>query len=218
MNPLLLQLVDSGFPAGAFAHSAGLEALHHCGLLRTEAQLTARLEELTWHSALSALPFLHDAFHGAAERSLVQAADRHADVFLSNHVARRASAAQGRAFLLAAEATLETDEVRALRASLPHHHLPVAFGAALASQAVPLDDVRQAFLFSTVRSALSAVVRLGVVGPLRAQAVLRGLHATLAAALSGSVGRTALEATSVSVWLETAQAGHDRLYSRLFQS
>ncbi len=221
MNPLLLQLVDSGFPSGAFAHSAGLEALHHCGLLRSEAQLTARLEELTWHTALSALPFLHDAFLGVSPETpltLVHEADRSAEVFLSNHVARRASAAQGGAFLLAAEAMLETSAVRELRASLPHRHLAVAFGAVLATQALPLDEVRQAFLFSTVRSALSAVVRLGVLGPLRAQAVLRGLHSTLAAALSASAGLTGLEATSVSVWLETAQAGHDRLYSRLFQS
>ena len=50
------------------------------------------------------------------------------DVFLANHVANRASRAQGRAFVLAAEATLG-QPLAALRCS----HLPVVFGAALAS-------------------------------------------------------------------------------------
>jgi urease accessory protein len=213
MDTLLLQLADSGFPAGAFAHSAGLEALHHCGLLRGEAQLTGRLEELVWHTALGALPFLHDAFGGAALR-----ADRDAEAFLSNHVARRASQAQGRAFLMAAEAMLDDPAVAAVRQVLPHSHLAVAFGAALAHRGLPLADVRRTFLFCTVRSALSAVVRLGVVGPLRAQALLRGLHDTFERALAEAAGLTASDAVSVSPWLETAQSAHDRLYSRLFQS
>lgn len=213
MDTLLLQLADSGFPSGAFAHSAGLEALHQCGLLRGEAQLTGRLHELVWHTALGSLPFLADAFTGDAGR-----ADRDAEAFLSNHVARRASMAQGRAFLMAAEAMLEDPAVTALRSALPHAHLAVAFGAALATRAVPLNDVRQTFLFCTVRSALSAVVRLGVIGPLRAQAVLLGLHGTIDRALADSAGLTAREAVSVSPWLETAQSAHDRLYSRLFQS
>lgn len=139
-------------------------------------------------------------------------------MFLSNHVAQRASSAQGRSFLLAAEATFETAELTALRESLPHSHLAVAFGAALATQPISLDDVRQAFLFSVVRSALSSVVRLGVLGPLRAQAVLRGLHPVLDDALRDSRGRPVDDAVSVSPWLETAQSAHDRLYSRLFQS
>ncbi len=213
MQTLLLQLVDSGFPAGAFAHSGGLEALHQLGLLRTETQLRVRLVELTWHTALGALPFV-DAAHAGQPAEV----DRAAQVFLSNHVAQRASSAQGRSFLLAAEATFETAELTALRESLPHSHLAVAFGAALATQPISLDDVRQAFLFSVVRSALSSVVRLGVLGPLRAQAVLRGLHPVLDDALRDSRGRPVDDAVSVSPWLETAQSAHDRLYSRLFQS
>ncbi len=214
MNALLLQLTDSGFPAGAFAHSGGLEALHQLGLLRGEAQLRARLVEFTWHAALGALPFLHDAHAGDAKR-----ADVAAQVFLSNHVAQRASQAQGKAFLLAAEATLEVAKVTALRDALPHSHLAVAYGAVLATQpSISLDEARQAFLFSTVRSALSSVVRLGVVGPLRAQAVMRGLHPVMEQALLESRGLRGEDAVSVSPWLETAQAAHDRLYSRLFQS
>jgi urease accessory protein len=143
------------------------------------------------------------------------AADEANEVFLSNHVANRASRAQGQAFLMAAEATLNSSECAALREQLPYAHVAVAFGAALPFE---LDDVRQLFLFGAVRGALSALVRLGALGPLRAQRLLYELHPHLNAVLAATRGRSIDEATSISPLLELAQASHDRLYSRLFQS
>jgi urease accessory protein len=210
---LVMQMVDSAFPSGAFAHSGGMEALHQCGGLRDEGDVVLRLNELTWQVALGALPFLDGAHRGA-----VVEADEAADVFLSNHVARRASQAQGRALMLAAEAMLETDAVRAMRAALPHSHVAVAWGGVLAGHGASLGETREGFVFAAVRGALSAVVRLGVVGPLRAQAVLRGLHPVMREALGHSEGRAMDDAVGVSPWVETAQAAHERLYSRLFQS
>jgi len=216
MRTVLLQLADSGFPAGTFAHSGGLEALHQLGLLRDETQLNARLREFVWHTAFSALPFLNDAW-AARGFQQVRGVDLAAQVFLANHVAQRASQSQGKAFLMAAEATFQTPEVSALRA-LPHAHLAVAFGATLATQGVAREEARQAFLFCAARSALSAVVRLGVVGPLAAQGVLFRLHPLFDEALTKTQTLGSDDAVSVSPWLETAQAAQDTLYSRLFQS
>ncbi|MBS1149304.1 MAG: ureF [Myxococcaceae bacterium] len=208
MDSRLLQLADSAFPAGAFAHSFGFEALRQLGLLSGEEALTVRLRELVWHTALGALPFLHDA-HGGDPA----AADRACDVFLSNHVANRASRAQGRAFLLAAEATFGV-----AAPPLPFAHVAVASGAALAIAAIGLEDARQLFLFGAVRSALSASVRLGVLGPLAAQRLLYALHPLLDEALAATGGLTAADACVPAPLLDTAQTTQDRLYSRLFQS
>ncbi len=211
MDTLLLQLADSAFPAGAFAHSAGFEALRQLGQLGGEAQLELRLRELAWQTAFGALPFLGDAHGGDGE-----GADRAADTFLSNHVANRASRAQGRAFLLAAGAAFPG--LDGLGAALPCGHAAPAAGAAFARLGVSLDDARQIFLFGAVRAALSAAVRLGVAGPLRAQALLYGLRGHLDRALAETRGLGAGGARNVAPLADAAQAAHDRLYSRLFQS
>jgi urease accessory protein len=210
MDSRLLQLADSAFPAGAFAHSAGLEALRQLGGLKGEEALALRLRDLAWHTSVSALPFLNAAFDGDA-----LAADARCDVFLSSHVANRASRAQGQAFLLAAQATFGDE---ALRGRLPFGHLAVAMGAALRLAGFARADVRRLFLFGVVRGALSAAVRLGVTGPLRAQRVLLELHPVLDAALAETAALGPDDAASTSPLLDVTQGAHDRLYSRLFQS
>jgi urease accessory protein len=207
MQHLLYQLADSAFPAGSFAHSLGLEALRGLGMLAGERDLAVRLAELAWNTAHASLPFLGDAHRGPPAD-----ADRAVDRFLSSHVANRASRAQGRALLIAAEAMLD------MRLALPCGHISAALGGTLALAGVALDDARQLAMFGALRSATSAAVRLGVVGPLRAQRLLLDVAPIAERALAETRELAGRDASSISPLVDLAQAAHDRLYARLFQS
>jgi urease accessory protein len=207
MQQLLYQLADSAFPAGSFAHSLGFEALRALGLLADERALGLRLGELAWHTAHTMLPFLGDAHRGDAI-----AADRACDRFLTSHVANRASRAQGRALTIAGEALFGT------RIELPCGHLPATLGVVLASAGVALDDARSLAMFGALRAATSAAVRLGVVGPLRAQRMLLDVAPLAERALADTRELRGVDARSVAPLVDLAQTAHDRLYARLFQS
>ena len=200
---LLLQLCDSAFPAGGFPHSGGLEAATKLGDLPPRRFV----EDAIWQAAHGALPLARAAHAGDAA-----GVDRIAEASLVNHVARRASRAQGRAFLHACAHAFPVD------IALPHGHWAPAVGAVTAALGASVDDAETLILHSTVRGVLSAAVRLGRIGPLQAQAIQRELAPLLDAARAAgrAVGLDDLAQTAplVDVYL----ALHDQLYSRLFQS
>src|ERR1700749_2765699 len=92
---LLWQLADSAFPTGGFAHSAGLEAAWQHGEVRNRNELVSFVEASLHQLGRAALPFV-TAAHAEPER--LEEFDIFCDAFTINHVANRASRAQGRAF------------------------------------------------------------------------------------------------------------------------
>lgn len=215
---LLFQLADSALPTGGFAHSCGLEAAVQLGRVDGPDALARFVEEGVWNQATSTLPFV-SAAHRRPEA--LATLDLRCDASLPGHVTNRASRAQGQAWLRATLAAFPravaplAEEVR--RSRLPGHLGPV-FGALLARLGATERDSRRLFLFQGARAAISAAVRLGVVGPLAAQALLSHASDAAEAALVATCELRPEEAASSAPLLELLQGHQDRLYSRLFQS
>jgi urease accessory protein len=211
---LVLQLADSAFPSGGFAHSAGLEAAMHAGAV----ELGGFAREVLWQAGHGSLPLVTAAHR---DPSRLAALDARNESFLPNHVSNRASRTQGRALLDTSArifperiASLR-DQARAARSKL--HHAPL-FGAVLRALDVDLADAQRLHLHLVLRGVVSAAVRLGIAGTHQAQALQAALAPALDQVLStcGALGVEDLAQTAPL--LDLFAATHDRLYSRLFQS
>jgi urease accessory protein len=206
----LWQLADSAFPTGGFAHSAGLEAAWQHGEVPNPAALASFLEASLLQLGHSALPFVL-----AAHRDPQKLADLDSfcDAFIPNHVANRASRAQGRALRAAVERIFATPALHP-----PCGHYAPMFGAVTRLLDVTHDTAGQLFVFSHLRALTSSAVRLGIVGPMEAQTLQHRLAPRARDLLAECDGLDVDDLAQTAPLHDLWQGAQDRLYSRLFQS
>jgi urease accessory protein len=211
------QLIDSAFPSGGFAHSLGLEAAYQAGEVANERSLRRFLEGALLQAGYTLMPLMTATYR---EPRRLGELDAIADAFLTNAVANRASRVQGRAFVAACARIWPSDAMQAIEAEarrLCAHQAPL-MGAALRVLELPLQTAQRMVLFQTSRGVLAAAVRLGIVGPFRAQRLQHDAGADIDLVLSRCASLDESSLAQPAPILDLLQSAHDRLYSRLFQS
>ncbi|KAL9713119.1 hypothetical protein Ac2012v2_004360 [Leucoagaricus gongylophorus] len=212
---ILLLLADSNLPTGSFVASSGLESYVTHGFWSNKSTIIDFVRDSLTGYAHTALPFVSDAHRiitayaasknpvsteeldGAIKKLL--ALDDLYEATTLNHVARRASKAQGIALLAlyskgfsrptflscsVEEATFIhekrlsslLDKYKSLiRAEDFPGHFPICWGMLTGALKLTLERSQYLHLFLHARSLLSASVRLNDIGPYGAQQIL--LHA-----------------------------------------
>jgi len=216
---LLWQLADSGFPAGSFAHSGGLEAAIQHGYVKDAADVAALAQHVLAGTGRSSLPVVRA---GHCDETALVELDRFCDAFLTNPVAHRASCQLGHAFLASTsrafpEAGIHMLSARISADSLNGHYAPI-FGIVTRRLEIELRDAERLFLYLSIRGIASSAVRLGAIGAYDAQRLISRLGSQIEEVADRCAALAVLDAAHTSPLVDLFQAKHDTLYSRLFQS
>jgi urease accessory protein len=221
----LLQLSDGLFPAGAYAHSLGLETYVQSGLVKDRVGLEAFVRA---HLHGSAGP--SDAVAAAlaaraaarADLATCLAIDARLEAMRVVPEFRAASRQMGRHTLRAVMAWdhdgwLEGFASRVDAGATPGHHA-VAFGAAGGREGIPAETVAVAILYATAAMLVNAALRLLPLGQLDGQRVLAACRREIAGLAEHAANATTEDMWSFTPGLELAGLQHADLERRLFRS
>ncbi|MGW2624693.1 urease accessory protein UreF [Micromonospora taraxaci] len=179
---LLLLVADGRFPAGAHAHSGGLEAAVAAGRVTDLATLEEFLA-----GRLATAGVVGAAFAAAAHRaavaegtggslpSMLGQLDAELDARTAAPTVREVSRRQGRALLRAGRTIWPDAPFGDLPATPSGVHQPLVLGLLCAAAGLSRIDTATVAAYGTVTGAASAGVRLLGLDPYRVQALLVGL-------------------------------------------
>lgn len=222
--PWLLQVNDSQFPSGAYAHSMGLEELVQRGLIPGPPEVEAFLHEQIIPGLLAfEAPYLARA-HAAAVRNDVaelRRLDEELDAWKLAAELRQASRQIGSRRLALSrkldDSTLAADYAAS---GAPCHHLVVC---AIELRSLPVATAVCAYAQQAVSGYAIAAMKLVRMGQERCQSMIRGAVVALAPQLEAAVGAGAGADMEARIgWfnplLEIASMRHARAHERLFIS
>ncbi len=213
----LLQLFDSQFPIGAFAHSGGLETYGQAGAALPELrELMAGQIALGWGRGELAAARLawSAACHADASIELARLSAL-AGAFKVIPSVRETSLRLGRRTLTLLH-RLHPDTLATLTIDPPHHAIVV--GAAGCLLELPLRELLLAFGHSLLSGSLAAATRCMPVSPAQAQALIVELQPALEAAAEHAVHATEDTLFTFTPALDIRCHQQGLLHTRLFQS
>jgi urease accessory protein len=216
----LLQLCDSLFPVGSFAHSDGLEAAVADGHVARandlrdwlNAQLRSSLTDSDGPAVRDAMGAIRDA-----DLDRIAAVDDELYAMRPSATGREASRSQGRRLLNTWQHIRPSGPVATAIAARPFHTFPVAFGIVCGAMQIAVHEALEAYFYTRLAGGVSAAMRLMPLGQHDAQRILADLLADTpdcVARVEASCDRP----RAFSPHLDIASMRQQYVHSRLFRS
>jgi urease accessory protein len=222
----LLQFTDGLFPAGAYAHSFGLEYYVQSGGVSDAAGVERFLRAYLEGSAAptDAVALLCAARAGkAGDLAACIALDETLDAMKTVSELRDASRQMGRQTLrvvnhLPGQHRVLADFGEQVGSEATPGHHPVVFGILGGVMAWPPEEMAGAYLYSTSAALVGAALRLMPMGQLAGQRILWNIRPLIAKLAADVQSTTQADMWTFAPALEIAGMRHALLDARLFRS
>ena len=226
--PALLQITDSAYPIGGFAHSGGLEGMVALEYVRQAEDLRKFLHhEVAETLACVELPLLHRAWLAALEENVprLQELDALSEAVRFAAEQRQASrrlGCQRMALCLklqvpqltVAQQTWFSD----LSQTLPHKHLSVIIGAEAALLNIPVDAAMLALAHQTVMMVTQAAMKIMRIGQNSVQTMVAGMTTRYPGLIAHAKRLDLADLGTCLPQLDLATAWHETAPARMFLS
>jgi urease accessory protein len=217
----LLQLSDTAFPTGSFAHSMGLEAFAAAGRLRSAEDLE-RLGGIYLNS-LSTSDCVALRAACAARLDEVIDIDRLLSATKLTRELRSASTATGGRFLasvvaLGVEGSVMEEYIRAVRGDEAPGNMAVGYGVVAPALGLGVDEALLSYLYAAASSLVAAGQKLIPIGGSAAQRVLYRLDEKITRALEKSEEVALEDMYAFAPEVDARSMLHERQRVRLYIS
>ncbi len=217
----LLQVSDTAFPNGSFAHSMALEAFEEAGELRSAEDLEDLIALHLSALATSDCVALRAAFGAGLED--VSRIDLLLTATKLTRELRAASSSTGRRFLLSVAALgVEDDTLRAFTDAVRNGgspgNLAVGYGVAAPALGLTLEEALRAYLYSASASLVAAGQKLIPLGGSAAQRVLYELGDEIELAAKTSEDMEVEDMYAFAPVIDARSMMHERQRTRLYIS
>lgn len=217
----LLQISDTAFPTGAFAHSMALEAFAEANELHNAEDLKRVVGLYLSTLATSDCVALRAAF-GAEPEELLRIDQLLAATKLTREL-RTASASTGKRFLLSV-GSLGVDDARlrylteAIREGTTPGNLAVGYGVAASALGLDVEETLYAYLYAGVASLVAAGQKLIPLGGSAAQRVLYELGGEILRAVGVGENMEVEDMYAFAPTIDVRSMLHERQRTRLYIS
>jgi urease accessory protein len=218
----LLQLTDSFFPTGAFAHSFGLETYVQRELVNDAETFERFLRSTLHHSLRDGDAVAIGLTYKAIEIGQIVDLDARLTAMKVARESREGSIKIGKQFLRNAS-ILERNELlneyaEQVQSGRCVGHHAVTYGVVASTTKIDLFSAILGYLHAHVVGQVSAAVRLIPLKPTDGQRIIQNIRPDLIDIARFAEGATIDDLSSFTPGLDIRSMQHERLYSRLFIS
>ena len=218
----LYQLVDSAFPIGGFVYSLGMESAIKHGVLTNNEDVLRYLKTYLNQVISFDFPFFDAGYQYLNEEEEWSKIMVTYEAMLMNPSIYKSSVVLGKNWVKLLCSLYSCDKLSVIQ----HHfskknqavHHVVILGLGSAALGIEHHTLKEMYLYAAMRDQISALTRLGTVGPQGGQSLLTLLLQEGKLQLKKYQPKHYEEATKSAYLLEILQLNHDKIYSKLFQN